>query len=116
VIAIPSKAMPGVTFSIQRISFGRRMELSRRVREISQKLQYLEAGSELQEKIEAGILAQEVDALYLSWALVSIDGLEIDGTKATPAQLIEKGPEDLTREIIGEIRRQCGLTEGERKN
>jgi len=92
------------------------MELSRQVREISQKAQFLNAGSELQEKIEANILAQEVDALYLRWALTGIEGLQIDGEAATPERLLEKGPEELTREIVSEIRRQCGLNEAERKN
>jgi hypothetical protein len=116
VVTIPSKVMPGVAFSIQRISFGRRMELSRRVREISRKGEFLEAGSELAEKIEAGILAQEVDALYLRWALAGIEGLTIDGEQATGEQLLDKGPEELAREIVVAIKEQCGLNEAERKN
>ena len=116
IVSLASRVLPGVTFAIHRISFGRRMELSRRVREISQKIEYLESGGELQEKIEASILAQEVDALYLRWALVNIEGLQIDGEQATPERLLEKGPEELTREIVSEIRRQCGLTDAERKN
>ena len=115
-LAIQSKVMPGVKFVINRISFGRRMELSRRVREITQKTEFLEAGSELGEKIEAGILAQEVDAMYLRWALVGVDGLEIDGEAATAEQLLDRGPEDLVREIVVAIKEQCGLSEAERKN
>ena len=71
VVSIESKAVPGVRFAIYRVSFGRRMELSRRVREISRKAEFLEAGTELHEKIEANILAQEIDAMYLQWGLVS---------------------------------------------
>ena len=115
-LAIESKVMPGVKFVINRISFGRRMELSRRVREITQKTEFLEAGSELDEKIEAGILAQEVDAMYLRWALVGVDGLEIDGEAATAEQLLDRGPEELAREIVVAIKEQCGLSEAERKN
>ena len=116
VVSIDSKAAPGVRFAIHRISFGQRMELSRRVREISRKAEFLEAGTELHEKIEANILAQEIDAMYLQWGLVKIDGLVIDGEAATAVQLLEKGPEDLAREIVGAIKEQCGLTEAERKN
>jgi hypothetical protein len=115
-ISIDSKAAPGVRFAIYRISFGRRMELSRRVREISRKAEFLEAGTELHEKIEANILAQEIDAMYLQWGLVKIDGLIIDGEAASAVQLLEKGPEDLAREVVGAIKEQCGLTEAERKN
>lgn len=116
VISIESKAVPGVRFAIHRISFGRRMELSRRVRELSRKAEFLEAGTEMHEKIEAGILAQEIDAMYLHWGLCSIEGLIIDGEPATAARLLEKGPEDLTREVVNAIKEQCGLSEPERKN
>jgi hypothetical protein len=116
VVSIDSKGAPGVRFAIHRISFGRRMELSRRVREISRKAEFLEASTVLHEKIEANILAQEIDAMYLQWGLVSLDGLIIDGEPATAAYLLEKGPEDLAREIVGAIKEQCGLNEAERKN
>src|ERR1700723_2686828 len=116
VISIESKAVQGVRFAIHRISFGRRMELSRRVRELSRKAEFLEAGTEMHEKIEASILAQEIDAMYLQWGLVSVDGLIIDGEPATAAHLLEKGPEDLAREIVGAIKEECGLNEAQRKN
>jgi hypothetical protein len=116
VISIESRAVQGVRFAIHRISFGRRMELSRRVRELSRKAEFLEAGTEMHEKIEAGILAQEIDAMYLQWGLFSIEGLIIDGEPATAVRLLEKGPEDLTREVVNAIKEQCGLSEPERKN
>ena len=116
VLKIESKVMPGVRFAINRISFGRRMELSRRVREITQRAEFLEAGSELHEKIEAGMLAQEVDAMYLRWALVALEGLQIDGAPATAEQLLDRGPDELAREIVASIKQQCGLSEAERKN
>jgi hypothetical protein len=115
-LTIESKVMPGVKFVVNRISFGRRMELSRRVREIAQKVEFLEAGNEMDEKIEAGILAQQVDAMYLRWALVAVEGLQIDGEPATAEHLLERGPDDLAREIVGAIKEQCGLSEAERKN
>jgi hypothetical protein len=116
VISIESKAVQGVTFAIHRISFGRRMELSRRVRELSRKAEFLDAGTEMHEKIEASILAQEIDAMYLHWGLLSIEGLIIDGEPATTEDLLEKGPEDLTREVVSAIKQQCGLSEPETKN
>ena len=115
-VGINSKAVPGVKFVLNRVSFGRRMELSKRVLEISQRAGFLEAGNRIQEKIEASILAQQIDALYLAWGLVSVDGLKIDGEAPTTSQLIEKGPEELTREIVSMIKAQCGLSEVERKN
>src|SRR5579864_6803681 len=103
---IESTTVPGVTFAILRMSFGRRMELSRRIREISGRAEFLAAGNQLQEKIEANILAQEIDAMYVNWGLVGMDGLTIDGEAATAAHLLEKGPEELMREIVNAIKEQ----------
>jgi hypothetical protein len=116
VVKMRSKMMPGITFEIKRVSFGRRMELARRVREISQRAEFLEAGGQLQEKIEASLLRQEIEATYLQWGLSRLDGLTIDGEPANAERLIEKGPEELTREIVTAIKGQCGLSEEERKN
>ena len=116
ILKIQSKTMPVVKFVINRVSFGRRMDLAKRVREISQRVEFLEAGNQLQEKIEANLLRQEIEVTYLRWALVRIDGLTIDGEPATAGVLIDRGPEDLTREIVTAIKAQCGLNEDERKN
>jgi hypothetical protein len=115
-IWIDSQVRAGVKFAIHRVSFAHRMDLSRRVREISRKAEFLQASTELHEKIEANILAQEIDAMYLQWGLVSIEGLAIDGERATAELLLEKGPEDLAREVVRAIKEQCGLSEAERKN
>ena len=116
VASIESKSVPGVTFVIHRMSFAKRMELSRRIREITPKAEFFAAGDQLQEKIEANILSQEIDAMYVLWGLVGIDGLTIDGEVATVPHLLEKGPEELVQEIVRAIKQECGLSEAERKN
>jgi hypothetical protein len=115
-VMVHSKAIPGVTFTISRISFGRRMELCRRVRDIGQKLEFLEAGDHFHEKVEANLLSHEIDKIYLEWGLVSVEGLLIDGEPATADLVLSTGPEVLTREIVEAIKSQCGLSEEERKN
>lgn len=105
-----------VRFGIVRVSFGRRIELARRIREIGRKVEYLEAGNDAKEKLEATVLAAEVDRAYLEWGLVGVEGIEIDGVVATAGTLIDAGPVDLTAEILQSIKRECGLTEDERKN
>ena len=106
----------GVRYRIRRVSFGRRIELARRIREIGSKMEYLEAASDVREKLEAAVLASEIDRAYLEWGLVAIEGLEIDGAAATPESLIEAGPVELAAEILARIKAQCVLTEDERKN
>jgi hypothetical protein len=113
---IESKSRPGVAFTIRRISFERRVELTRRLRELIQRVEFLEAGTDPREGIEAALLATEIDKSYLLWGLAEVTGLEIDGQAATPEVLVAAGPEDLSREIVAAIRAECGLTEAERKN
>ena len=113
---IESSGLPGVRFTIAKMSFGRRIELGRRVRDLGQKIEFLEAGEDLKERIEATVLGGEIDRLYLEWGLRDISGLLLDGEAATPELLIDKGPETLTREILHAIKSECGISEEERKN
>jgi hypothetical protein len=115
-----SEAMDGVRYEIVRISFGRRIELARRIREIGRRMEYLEAGGKLEngarETLEATVLSAEIDRAYLEWGLVSVEGLEIDGEAATPEAVVDRGPVELAVEILGRIKSECGMSEDERKN
>jgi len=111
-----AEAMDGVRYEIVRVSFGRRIELARRIREIGRKMEYLEAGSDARETLEATVLAAEIDRAYLEWGLTAVEGLEIDGVAATPETLVDHGPVELAMEILGRIKSECGMTEDERKN
>jgi hypothetical protein len=115
-----AETMDGVRYEIVRVSFGRRIELARRIREIGRKMEYLEAGAKLEngarETLEATVLGAEIDRAYLEWGLVAVEGLEIDGTAATPETLVDCGPVELAVEILGRIKSECGMTEDERKN
>jgi hypothetical protein len=111
-----SKQWPEVTLEIGRISFGRRIELTRRIRELAQKAEFFEAGGTPRERIEATLLASEIDRTYLEWGLMAVDGLEVDGETATPEGLIAAGPEALCQEALGLIKAECGMSEAERKN
>lgn len=106
----------GVRYRIARMSLGRRIELARRIREIGRRMEFLEAGGDTREKLEAAVLQGEIDRAYLEWGLEEIDGLEIDGAPAITATLIERGPLELAMEIVRRIRAECGLSEQERKN
>lgn len=111
-----SKVAEGVSYTIAKMSFGRRIELTRRIRELSQKVEFLEAGDDVREKIEASLLTTEVERLYLEWGLKAIHGLQIDGQEATLDRLVADGPDGLCREIVAAIRAECFLSPDERKN
>jgi hypothetical protein len=113
---IASKVCEGVSFTITRMTFGRRVDLMRRVRQLNGQFEFERAGSGIEDRLQASLTAAAIDELYLSWGLVAVEGLEVDGRTATPESLILCGPEKLCHEIISAIKRECALTEAERKN
>lgn len=113
---VASEKLPGVEFVIARMTFGRRLELMKRVRDLAARLEYFDAGREEKNRIEASLLGAQLDRLYIEWGLDEIRGLELDGEAATPQLLIDKGPEDLFQEALNAIKSECGLNEQERKN
>jgi hypothetical protein len=116
VVEVASKIAPGVRFTVARMSFGRRVELMRRVRELARRAEFLEAGSQPGDKMDAGLLQAEIDRLYLAWGLRAVSGLVLDGSHASPELLAEAGPEELFREALEAVRAEAGLTDEERKN
>jgi hypothetical protein len=82
---VDSKVRPGVAFVISKMSFVRRMDLIRGIRELSLKCEFLNAGESSVEKLEAALLAAEIDRLYVSWGLQDLTELEVDGVAATPS-------------------------------
>lgn len=116
VVTVESAARGGVSFRVARMSFGRRVELMRRVRELARRMEFLEAGESAGERMDAGLLRAEIDRMYLLWGLAGVSGLRVDGVEATPEMLVERGPEELFREALAAVRRETGLTEDERKN
>jgi len=98
------------------MSLARRIDLTKKVRELGLKAQFLTAGDTLADQLEASLLNQQIDKLYLEWGLVDLTGLFIDGEQATPDMLVQCGPEPLCREILSSIKAECHLTEEERKN
>ena len=112
---VASEAMPGVEFAITRMTFGRRLELMKRVRDLAGRIEYFAAGRDEKNRMEASLLGAEMDKLYLAWGLEEVRGLSLDGVAATPESLVERGPEALVHEALGAIKAECGLTETERK-
>jgi hypothetical protein len=111
-----SAVLPGVSFEITRMSFGRRMSLVRELRGIAARAEYHKAGASGEDAIEATLLEAEADRVYLRWGLARVAGLDIDGAPATADTLFSAGPERLCREIVQRIRSESFLSAEERKN
>ena len=111
-----SQTMPGVRFRIRRISLGRRIALAEAIRGLAAKMEFHQAKAGVEDQVKAATLAASIDRVYLTWGLVSVSGLRIDGAPASVERLYEDGPEEFTREVISRIKSECGLSEQERKN
>jgi hypothetical protein len=116
VLRVDSKFCPGVVYTVARLSFGRRLELMRDVRELATKLEFHRAGQTEADHMDASLLSAEIDRLYVRWGLREIEGLAIDEERATPDSLAAAGPEELFIEALLAVKEQCGLTDPERKN
>jgi hypothetical protein len=116
VATVESRVAPGVAFAVARMSFGRRVELMRRVREMARRVEFLEAGKEPGDRMDAALLQAEIDRLFLAWGLKGVSGLQVDGAEASPESLLEAGPEELFREALAAVREETGLAEEQRKN
>src|SRR5664279_4729207 len=111
VAVVESQVASGVRFTVAKMSFGRRTELMREARQFARRIEYLEAGQDTGDRMDAALLRVEIDRLYVRWALREISGLILDGVPASPAALAESGPEELFREALSLVRAQTGLSE-----
>ena len=116
VVVVESKAGAGVEVVVRRMSFARRVELMKRIRELARRAEFLNAGEDGTEKMDAALLGAEIDRLYVIWGVEEVRGLEIDGAPATGESLAAAGPEGVFREALEAVKAECGLSEGERKN
>ena len=112
---LESKSVPGAVFWVRKTSLVQRIELLTRVRELTRKYEFLQAGgsAELMESSLGDLLTTK---LYVEWGLERVEGLSIDGQDASITLVLEKGPEELCLEIAREVQKECGLSEEERKN
>ena len=113
---VESKIVPGVKFTIAKMSFGRRMELMRRVRELAGRYEFLAASENAAEKMDAALLQSEIQRTYVLWGVKAISGLTVNGRSADVELMAAEGPEALFLEALAAVRREAGLTEEERKN
>jgi hypothetical protein len=113
---VESRTVPGVTLTIAKMSFGRRVELMRRVRELARRTEFLVASEAVDDKMDSALLRAEIERIYVMWGVKAVSGLSVDGSIAGPELLAEAGPEELFREALTAVRRETGLSEEERKN
>jgi hypothetical protein len=110
-----SQTAEGVRYAIRRVSLLQRIELTKRVRELALRHEFLKAG-DMTDQLDANLGDLLVRRLYLEWGLSEIAGLKIDGQPGTVELLIERGPEALSNEIVEAICTELELSEEERKN
>ena len=110
-----SQVCKGVRFAVRRISLSQRIEITRRVRDLTLQNEFLRNG-DTSEQLNAVLGELLAKRLYIEWGLAEIQGLTVDGIAACPSLLVEKGPESLAEEIVAAIMGELHLTDEERKN
>jgi len=110
-----SKTIEGVRFAIRRVSLTQRLELNKRVRELTLQYEFMKAGPAT-DQLEATWADLLVRKLYVEWGLAGLEGLSIDGEAASVELLLDKGPEELVDEVVSALQEEIGLSEEERKN
>src|SRR4051794_41030925 len=113
---VESRVVAGVKFAVAKMSFGRRVELMTRIREIAQRMEFSAGGKEAGDKMDAKLAVSEIERLYVVWGLKAVSGLVVDGRAAGPELLAESGPEELFREALAAVRAETGLSAEEAKN
>lgn len=113
---VPSQAWPGVEIVVSKMTFGRRLDLMRRIRDLAARAEFLEAGEAGKDRMDASLLGAEIDRLYVEWGVEELRGITFDGKPGNAAGLIEAGPEDLFREALAAVKADSGLSDPERKN
>src|SRR5690242_8952485 len=104
VVVVNSRLANGVTYTVAKVSFERRLELMRKIRDLARRLEYLEAGKEAGDRMDAAVLRAEIDRTYIIWGLQGVSGLEVDGEPATPEALAARAGGAVPR---GTERRPC---------
>jgi len=113
---VESRVVPGVRFTVARMSFDRRVELMRRIRELGRRASFLEAGQSPEDKMDAALARAEIERIYVAWGVRTVSGLVVDGADAGPEALAESAPEELFQEALAAVRAATGLTGEQRKN
>ena len=70
------------------MSFGRRMELMGRVRELARRTKFLAASEDAGDKMDAALLQAEIERVYVMWGVKAVAGLTVDGTVAVAIRAI----------------------------
>lgn len=111
-----SKLRAGVRYRLRRMTLAGRIELMEAVGGLARKLKYHAAAAEPEERLRAAQAGLEIDAELAAWGVLEAAGLEPDGGPVSGREMAAGWPEELTREAAALVRRQCGLSETERKN
>src|SRR5215469_8733039 len=70
---VESRLYPDVKLQIARISFAGRMELMRRVRDLAQRAEFLKAGKDPADRMDAALLQGEIDQVYVTWGVKGVE-------------------------------------------
>jgi hypothetical protein len=113
---VESKVVAGARCRLARMSFGRRLSLMHAVRDAMAYREFKAAGDSVEDRLDASILALQLDRVYWHWGVLSVEGPPEANWPTDPARMWELAPEAFTREMLDIIKQTVGLSESDRKN
>jgi len=111
-----STCCPGVSFRVKRMTLGGRIELLERIYPLLKEAESMAAGASQSDQVRNQLCTLKIQEALLSWGVLELRGLCVDGIQISAAEASNGAPEELVQEILGVIQRQIALTEAERKN
>lgn len=81
---VASEVRPGVELVIARMTFGRRIELMRMVRDLAARLEYFEAGRDAKNDMEASLVGAEIDRCICAGASMKFAGSKSTALRRPP--------------------------------
>jgi len=98
------------------MTLGGRIELLERIYPLLKEAESMAAGASQSDQVRNQLCTLKIQEALLSWGVLELRGLYVDGLQISAAEASNGAPEELVQEILGVIQRQIALTEAERKN
>jgi len=114
--AIEARSVPGVKLLLWNVTLAKRIELTRAIHEITVEQEFHAADGSERGRAAAALASLKAEAAVIGWGLAGVEGLVMDGEPVDIEHFLERAPERLAREALGEIQRASSLTADERKN
>lgn len=101
---------------VKRMTLGGRIELLERLYPLLKEAESMAAGASQSDQARRQLCTLKIHEALLSWGVVEVKGLRVDGWEISAVEFSSAAPEVLVDEVLQVIEGQVALTTAERKN